>query len=200
METNVPCQKACPAGTDIPAYLTAIAEGDPKEAYRINLNDNIFPAVLGRVCSRPCEAACRHGYEGLGDPVAICFSKRSAADFKTRGRILLDPIFPPSGKKVAVVGSGVAGLAVARNLTLFGHRVTIYEKHSRPGGMLNQGIPEFRLPRDVIEQEIAQITGLGVDIACNTTIGSDVLLSELLEQFDTVVMAAGALKPNLLNL
>ena len=200
METNIPCQKACPAGTDIPAYLTAIAEDDPNEAYRINLRDNIFPAVLGRVCSRPCEAACRHGYEGLGDAVAICFSKRSAADFKTEKQILLDPMFPPSGKTVAVVGSGVAGLAAARNLTLFGHRVTIYEKHSRPGGMLNQGIPEFRLPRDVIEREIGQITGLGVNIVCNTAIGSDLSLSSLLEGFDAVVMAAGTLKPNLLNI
>jgi formate dehydrogenase major subunit len=200
METNVPCQKACPAGTDIPAYLTAVAEGDPDEAYRINLRDNIFPAVLGRVCSRPCEAACRHGYEGLGEAVAICFSKRSAADFKTSDRILLDPIFPPSGKTIAVIGSGVAGLTAARNLTLLGHRVTVYEKHSRPGGMLNQGIPEFRLPRDIIEKEIDQITGLGVDILCNMAIGSDALLSDLLERFDAVVMAAGALKPNLLNL
>ena len=200
MATNVPCQKACPAGTDIPAYLTAIAEGDPDEAYRINLRDNIFPAVLGRVCSRPCEAACRHGYEELGDAVAICFSKRSAADFKSGNRILLDSIFPPSGKRVAVIGSGVAGLTAARNLTLLGHRVTVYEKHSRPGGMLNQGIPEFRLPRDIIEREIDQITGLGVDIVCNTAIGSDLLLSNLLEEFDAVVMAAGTLKPNLLNL
>jgi formate dehydrogenase major subunit len=200
MEANVPCQKACPAGTDIPAYLTAIAEGDSEEAYRINLRDNIFPAVLGRVCSRPCEAACRHGYEGLGDSVAICFSKRSAADFKSEPLILLDPTFPPSEKRVAVVGSGVAGLAAARNLTLLGHRVTIYEKHSIPGGMLNQGIPEFRLPREIIEREISQITGLGVDIVCNTAIGSDVLLSNLLEDFDAVIMAAGTLKPNLLNL
>jgi formate dehydrogenase major subunit len=200
IETNVPCQKACPAGTDIPAYLTAIAEGRPDEAYRINLRDNIFPAVLGRVCSRPCEAVCRHGYEGLGKTVAICFSKRSAADHSPNDLILLDPAFPPSGKTVAVVGSGVAGLAAARNLTLLGHRVTVYEKHSRPGGMLNQGIPEFRLPSDIIEQEIAQITGLGVAIVCNTAVGSDLLLSDLLKRFDAVVMAAGALKPNLPDL
>ena len=111
-EKNIPCQKACPAETDIPAYLTAIADGDPDEAYRINLRDNIFPAVLGRVCSRPCEAACRHGWEGLGDSVAICFSKRSAADFAQQHEpVLLDPLFPPSGKRIAVVGGGVAGLA-----------------------------------------------------------------------------------------
>jgi len=200
MADNVPCQKACPAGTDVPAYLTAIAEGDPAEAYRLNLRDNIFPAVLGRVCSRPCEAACRHGYDGLGDPVAICFSKRSASDFHTAEPVLLDPWFTPSGKKVAVIGSGVAGLTAARNLTLLGHRVTVYEKHSSPGGMLNQGIPEFRLPRDIIEREIGQISGLGVEVVCNTAIGTDLPLSTLMERFDAVVMAAGTLKPNLLNI
>ncbi len=197
METNVPCQKACPAGTDIPAYLAALASGDSDEAYRINLRDNIFPAVLGRVCSRPCESACRHGYTGLGDPVSICFSKRSAANFKTAEPVLLDPWFPSSGKRVAVIGSGVAGLTAARNLTLFGHRVTVYEKHARPGGMLNQGIPEFRLPREIIDREIAQITGLGIEIVCNTTVGKEIQIDDLLEQFDAVVLAAGTLKPNL---
>lgn len=200
MASNVPCQKACPAGTDIPAYLTAIADGMHEEAYRINLRDNVFPAVLGRVCSRPCEAACRHGYEGLGDPVAICFSKRSAADFQTAGPLLLTPWFPPTGKRVAVVGSGVAGLTVARNLTLLGHQVTVYEKHSRPGGMLNQGIPEFRLPREIIDREIKQITDLGVEIICDTAIGVDRPFCVLLKEFDAVVMAAGTLKPNLLNI
>ena len=200
METSVPCRAACPAGTDIPAYLTAIADGDPDEAYRINLRDNVFPAVLGRVCSRPCEAACRHGYEGLGDSVAICFSKRSAADFANQEPVLLEPWFPASGKRVAVIGAGVAGLTAARNLMLLGHNVTVYEKHDSPGGMLNQGIPEFRLPREIIDREIAQITGLGVKIHCNTAIGKDLPFSKLLEEHDALIMAAGTLKPNLLNI
>lgn len=200
MATNVPCQKACPAGTDIPAYLTAIADGNLNEAYRINLLDNVFPAVLGRVCSRPCETACRHGYDGLGEPVAICFSKRSAADFKVGDPVLLSPWFPPTGKRVAIIGSGVAGLTAARNLTLMGHEVMVYEKHAKPGGMLNQGIPEFRLPRSIIDREIQQISDLGVRIVCNMAIGSDISLPDLLKQYDAVVMAAGTLKPNLLNL
>ncbi len=200
LETNIPCQKACPAGTDIPAYLTAISEGHMDEAYRINLRDNVFPAVLGRVCSRPCETACRHGYEGLGDSVAICFSKRSAADFRPSEPILLDPWFPSTGKKVAVIGSGVAGLTAARNLTLLGHIATVYEKHGSPGGMLNQGIPEFRLPRAIIDREIGQIVALGVNIICNTAIGKTLPLSQLLDEFDAVVMAAGTLKPNLPDL
>ncbi|MDF7799945.1 FAD-dependent oxidoreductase [Pontiellaceae bacterium B1224] len=200
LETNVPCRKACPAGTDIPAYLTAIAEADFDKAYRINLIDNVFPAVLGRVCSRPCESACRHGYEGLGDSVAICFSKRSAADFQGSEPVLLEAWFPDTGKKVAVIGSGVAGLTAARQLKLMGHAVTVFEKHATPGGMLNQGIPEFRLPRSIIDREIAQITGLGIKIQCNTAIGTDQPFLQLLEDFDAIVMAAGTLKPNLLNI
>ena len=200
LETAVPCQKACPAGTDIPAYLAAIAEERYSDAYRLNLLDNVFPAVLGRVCSRPCEAACRHGHPGLGEPVAICFSKRSAADFSRQKPILLDPWFPTSGKSVAVIGSGVAGLTAARNLTLCGHRVTVFEKHDKPGGILNQGIPEFRLPRNVIDREIAQITGLGIEIRCSTEIGRDVSLADLIREYDAVIMAAGTLMPNLLNL
>ncbi len=200
LKTNIPCQKACPAETDIPAYLTAIADGHLDEAYRINLLDNIFPAVLGRVCSRPCESVCRHGHEGLGESVAICFSKRSAADFGKQTPVLLDPLFPVTGKKVAVIGAGVAGLTVARNLTLLGHSVTIYEKHSSPGGMLNQGIPEFRLPREIINHEVSQITKLGVEIICNTAIGKDLRIAQLKIDFDAVVIAAGTLKPNLLNI
>lgn len=193
---NVPCQQACPAGTDIPAYLTAVSDARPEEAYRINLQDNVFPAVLGRVCSRPCETACRHGYEGLGDSVAICFSKRSAADFTEQEPVLLEPWFESSGKHVAVIGSGVAGLTAARNLALLGHRVTVYEKHTRPGGMLNQGIPEFRLPRALIEREIRQITALGVEVICNARIGPDRPLSGLLDTFDAVILAAGTQKPH----
>jgi NADPH-dependent glutamate synthase beta subunit-like oxidoreductase/ferredoxin len=199
-EKNVPCQKACPASTDIPGYLDAIYRGEYEKAYRINLRDNVFPAVLGRVCSRPCEEACRHGWDGLGDPVAICFSKRSAADFGGQEPVVMDKWFPDSGKRVAVVGAGPAGLAAARQLALLGHAVTVYEKHSRPGGMMNQGIPVFRLPREIIDKEIGQITALGVDIVCNTEIGKDVSLAVLAEGNDAVIMAAGTLRPNLLNL
>jgi formate dehydrogenase major subunit len=193
IEKNIPCQAACPAKTDIPGYLEAIARGDFAGAYRINLRDNVFPAVLGRVCTRPCEPACRHGWKGLGEPVAICFSKRSAADFQARGKpILLDRIFPNSGKRVAIVGAGAAGLAAARELALWGHRVTVYEKETEPGGMLVQGIPAFRLPRDIVRTEIAQITGLGVEIKCGVTIGRDIALSALREEFDAVILSGGA--------
>ena len=197
---NIPCQKACPAHTDIPQYLTEIYNGNYDAAYRINLEDNVFPAVLGRVCSRPCESECRHGWDGLGESVAICFSKRSASDFKDKDPVVLEPLFEQSGKRVAVVGSGVAGLATARNLAWYGHTVTVYEKHSKPGGMMNQGIPVFRLPRDHIEREIKQIELMGVEIKCGIEIGKDITLTMLAAENDAVVMAAGTLRPNMLDL
>jgi formate dehydrogenase major subunit len=200
LEQNIPCQKACPAATDIPGYLAAIFAGRHADAYRINLRDNVFPAVLGRVCARPCEAECRHGWEGLGDSVAICFSKRAAADYQDQGLVVLDPWFAASGKRVAIVGAGVAGLAAARQLALLGHQVRVYEKHHQPGGMLNQGIPVFRLPREIIDQEIAQIVALGVEIICNTEIGTTIALSTLADEYDAVVLAAGTLRPNHLDL
>jgi NADPH-dependent glutamate synthase beta subunit-like oxidoreductase/NAD-dependent dihydropyrimidine dehydrogenase PreA subunit len=200
LEQNIPCQAACPAGTDIPGYLEAIYHGRFAEAYEINLRDNVFPAVLGRVCSRPCEGACRHGWEGNGESVAICFSKRSAADFSDSAPVVLTPDRPASGKTVAVIGSGVAGLAAARDLALLGHQVTVFEKHETPGGMLNQGIPAFRLPRAIIEREISQIKAAGVEIRCGVKVGSDMPVSRLTDEFDAVVMAAGTLRPNILDL
>jgi len=197
---NIPCQTACPAGTDIPGYLEAIYQGDFTKAYEINLRDNVFPAVLGRVCSRPCEDVCRHGWPGNGEPVAICFSKRSAADFSAQPPVLLKPIFQKTGKRIAIIGAGVAGLSAARELALWGHNVTVFEKHTSPGGMLNQGIPMFRLPRLWIEREIAQITALNVDVRCGVAIGAEVTLAALLTDHDAVVMAAGTLRPNILSL
>ncbi len=200
LRENIPCQTACPAGTDIPGYLEAVYHGRFQEAYEINLRDNVFPAVLGRVCSRPCEAACRHGWAGNGEPVAICFSKRSAADFYHQQPIVLPKLFSTSGRRVAVVGSGVAGLAAARDLARFGHAVTVFEKHRAPGGMLNQGIPAFRLSRDLIEFEVAQVLALGIELRCGVAIGGDVALADLAGEFDAVVLAAGTLRPNILEL
>jgi formate dehydrogenase major subunit len=200
LEQNIPCQAACPAGTDIPGYLEAVHQGRFDEAYAINLRDNVFPAILGRVCSRPCEDACRHGWEGNGEPVAICFSKRSAADYAKRSPVVLPALFPATGKRIAVIGAGVAGLAAARDLARLGHQVTVYEKHATPGGMLNQGIPAFRLPRELIEKEIAQVLASGVQIRCGVAIGGELTLRQLADTHDAVVMAAGTLRPNLLDL
>lgn len=196
-EASVPCRAACPAGTDIPGYLDAVQRGDYAAAYRSNLEDNVFPGVLGRVCSRPCEDACRHGDAGNGEPVAICFSKRSAAELGDREIVVLSPLFPKSHFRVAVIGAGVAGLACARDLARLGHAVTVFEKHAKPGGMLIQGIPMFRLPRGIIEHEIAQVAALGVDIRCGVEVGKDLSLVDLAAGYDAVVLAGGTLRPNL---
>ena len=197
-ETNIPCQVACPAGTDIPGYIEAINNGKLDEAYAINFRDNLFPGILGRVCARPCEDACRHGRPNNGESVAICSLKRSSHDLGGSLKSLPD-IKQPSGYCIAVVGSGVAGLATARDLALEGHRVIIYEKHHRPGGMLIQGIPAFRLPRDVIDLEINQILSLGIELKCGVDIGDDESLDVLVDSHDAVVLAAGTLNGNRLN-
>jgi NADPH-dependent glutamate synthase beta subunit-like oxidoreductase/ferredoxin len=201
IEPVIPCQSACPAHTRIPEYLAAVARGDFDAAYKINLQDNVFSAVLGRVCARPCEASCRHGRPAQGEPLAICFSKRAAADFFAGQPVTLPPLFDqPTGKRVAVVGAGVAGLTVARELARCGHAVTVLEKHLRPGGMLNQGIPAFRLPRDVVDREIEQVRRCGVEIRSGVEVGKDVTLTDLLARHDAVVLAAGTLRRNRLDL
>ena len=198
---SIPCQVACPAGTDIPGYLEAVARGDYEAAYRINLADNVFPSVLGRVCTRPCEPACRHGWEGLGDPVAICFSKRSAADFlRSEEPIVLERVFDDSGKSVAVIGAGAAGLAVSRQLALYGHRVKVYERHRLPGGMMVQGIPHFRLPREVVQREIDQVARTGVEILCGVAVGTDISLQQLVDDHHAVVIAVGHDRPHIPDL
>ncbi len=197
---NIPCQTACPANTRIPEYLCEIHQGNYDRAYLINLIDNVFPGVLGRVCSRPCEDVCRHGRKGLGEPVAICFSKRAASDFGSGDRVVLEPFYPATGKTVAVVGGGPAGLAAARDLTLLGHKATVYEKYSEAGGMMNQGIPEFRLPREIINKEIEQIELLGVEILCNQNIGVDITVKQLHGKYDAVIIAAGTLDPNVIDI
>jgi len=199
-EDSVPCRTACPADTDIPGYLEAIYKKDFDKAYRINLEDNVFPEILGRVCSRPCEDGCRHADDNNGESLAICFSKRSSGDYKTNSkRFKVKPLASKTNKKIAVIGSGVAGLSCARELKRFGHNVDVFEKHKSPGGMLNQGIPVFRLPRKVIDREIKQIMDMGIKIYCRHNIGTQHELDALAKQYDAVVLAMGTLKPNKIN-
>lgn len=194
---SVPCQVACPAGTDVPGYLEAITDGDFDRAYRINLRDNVFPAVLGRVCTRPCEPACRHGWEGLGEPVAICWAKRAADDhISQQPPTALEPLFLPSGKRVNIVGGGAAGLTAARELALWGHEVHVYEKHEEAGGMMIQGIPEFRLPRDVVRREVQQVINCGIELHCNADVGGEISVESLRESGDAVILSAGTFLPN----
>ena len=133
---NVPCQTACPAGTNIPAYIQMIVENRYGRSYELNRIANILPGVLGRICTRPCEPVCRHAWPGNGEPVGICHLKRAAADMKTAGHRISEDLYTPSGMHVAIVGAGPAGLAAAHDLSILGHAVTIYEREERAGGML----------------------------------------------------------------
>ena len=154
MDINVPCQGACPAMTNIPGYIRCLFEERYGQSYEINRVANILPGVLGRICSRPCESKCRHGEPELGRPVNICHIKRAASDLKQTGPLSKEGAFASLGKEVAVVGSGPAGLAAAYDLSTIGFSVTIFEALDVPGAMLRYGIPEFRLPRQVLDEEI----------------------------------------------
>jgi len=190
MDINVPCQSACPADTNIPAYIRQIFEKNYGKSYEINRMANVLPGVLGRICSRPCEDKCRHGEDELGRPVNICHIKRAAADFREVVSIPPTPLISLN-KQVAVIGAGPAGLAAAHDLAVFGFSVTIFEAMDEPGGMLMYGIPEFRLPRDVLEAEIEYILGLGVSINTGVRVGQDVKVEDLLADHDAVLAATG---------
>ncbi len=194
---NIPCRAACPIMTDIPGYIQAIMTGDYRTAYRINRLDNVLPGVLGRVCSRPCEPACRHGRDGLGDPVAICFLKRSAADF---GMSPLTPAMLPKNKRVCIIGAGPAGLTAANDLALKGYKITILEQASEPGGMLRYGIPQFRLPYDVVAADVKSITGLGVVIKTRTRIDDSNAIEKLKKEYDAVLLAGGCQVPQTVDM
>jgi formate dehydrogenase major subunit len=195
LKKNIPCRTFCPAATDIPAYIDAIAKGDYASSYEINRRDNIFPGILGRVCTRPCEPPCRHGYEGLGDAVSICYLKRVAWDF---GRFDVTKTWKreaETGKRVAIVGAGPAGLSAANELALWGHDVTLFEKEDIPGGMMTLGIPKFRLPKEVTDFDIGSVLNLGIDLKTNVALGDDITLTDLSGEYDAVVVALGTMDP-----
>jgi len=194
---NIPCQHACPAGTNIPAYIRAIAEGRHGDAYEINREANVLPGVLGRICSRPCESACRHGWPGNGEPVGICNLKRTAADMKHAGHRITEKLFSPTGKRVAIVGAGPAGVAAAHDLSVLGHDVTLFEREGHPGGMLRYGIPAFRLPRDILEVELHNALRLGVELKLGAPVGKDTTtpVARLLHDYDAVLLTAGCMAP-----
>ena len=188
IDINIPFSAACPALTDIPGYIQAIKDGDHKTAYRINRMENILPGILGRVCDRPCEPACRHGWDELGDPVSICFLKRAAADY---GMEPVNPKIKSNGKKICVIGAGPAGLTIANDLALKGYQVTILEQFDQPGGMLRYGIPQFRLPYDVVAEDVKSITDLGVTIKTNVRVGDVKEIVRLKKSYDAVILAVG---------
>jgi formate dehydrogenase beta subunit len=195
----VDCQWACPAHTDVPEYIRLIAQGRFTEAYMVNRHSNVFPGILGRVCDRPCEPACRRG-RVEAKPVAICRLKRVAADQRDDVATLL-PKIPKlkNGRRVACIGAGTASLTVANDLMPLGYQVTIFEQYGQPGGLMRTNIPSFRLPATVLDEEIAMITGMGVDLKLNHPITS---MRDLLTNggFDAVFVGSGAPKGKELKL
>ena len=189
----VDCQWACPAHTNVPEYIRLIAQGRFTEAYMVNRESNVFPGILGRTCDRPCEPACRR-VRVDGKPVAICRLKRVAAD--NRGDItdlLPRAAAEKNGKKIALIGAGPASLTVANDLMPLGYEVTIFEKQPRPGGLMRINIPAFRLPEQVLDEEIGYIVDMGVDVRYNTPVNSLKALVDS-QAFDAVFVGSGAPK------
>lgn len=186
----VDCQWACPAHTDVPLYIRLIAQGRFSDAYIENRNSNVFPGILGRVCDRPCEPACRRG-RVEDRPVAICRLKRIAADHRDDISDRLPKAAEKgNGKKVALIGAGCASLTVANDLVPLGYEVTIFEALETTGGLMRTNIPQFRLPPKVLDEEIGYIVDMGVDLRLNHSIDS---MQELLDDgFDAIFVGTGA--------
>ena len=195
----VDCQWGCPAHTDIPEYIRLIAQGRYADAYMLNRKSNVFPAILGRVCDRPCEPVCRRG-RVEEKPVAICRLKRVAADL--RGDI--DHRLPTAsneknGKRVALIGAGCASLTVANDLAPLGYELVMYESLDKPGGLMRTNIPAFRLPVEVLDEEMDQILRMGIDLRLGQSVDS---MRDLLHNggYDAVFVGTGAPKGKELNL
>ncbi len=186
----VDCQWACPAHTDVPEYIRLIAQGRFSDAYIENRKSNVFPGILGRVCDRPCEPACRRG-RVEERPVAICRLKRVAADHRDDVAEFL-PKAPEqtNGKRIALIGAGCASLTVANDLAPLGYEITIFEALDTTGGLMRTNIPQFRLPPNILDEEIGYILDLGVDLKFNHSIDS---MRELLaENYDAIFVGSGA--------
>src|SRR5580700_3698097 len=195
----VDCQWACPAHTDVPEYIRLIAQGEFTQAYMVNRESNVFPGILGRVCDRPCEPACRRG-RIEAKPVAICRLKRVASDHRDDITALL-PKAPErkNGKRIACIGAGPASLTVANDLLPLGYEVTIFEQYAVPGGLMRTNIPAFRLPAKVLDEEIGYIVQMGADLRLNSPVKS---MRQLLDskEFDAVFVGSGAPKGKELDL
>jgi glutamate synthase (NADPH/NADH) small chain len=200
---NPACVKGCPVSVKIPEFIDLVAKGKFPEAAKKIKETNALPAVCGRVCPQEeqCEAPCVLGKKG--DPVAIGRLERFVADFeRVTGNVEIPQPGKPTGKKVAIVGGGPAGLTVAGDLIQFGHEVTIFEALHKAGGVLMYGIPEFRLPKDIVQAEVEYIQKCGAKLECDVVIGKTITVDELLEEegFDAVFIGTGAGLPYFMNI
>lgn len=187
------CHDACPAHMHAPEYIRALWDGDIEEAVRQIYRTNPLPSVCGRICTHRCETACSMHHRG--DPIAIRWLKRYAMDQIGRDqvrRIVAEGrVSEPTGKRVAIIGSGPGGLTAAYDLARQGHAVTIFEAQPAPGGMMRYGIPEYRLPYEKLDDDIQAIVDLGVEIRCNTRVGKEITLDQLKQEYDGVVLSIG---------
>lgn len=197
-KANINCLKACPAHTNVPEYIHLIAQGKFLEAFNVNRDANVFPAILGRICMHFCEAACRRRH--IDEPVAICGLKRAAADHKPDLDKAGIAVCFSKQQHVAIVGAGPAGLTTADDLARCGYKVTVYEALPVAGGMLSVGIPPYRLERKVIGSAIGELERIGVEIRLNRPVGKDLTLEQLQTQYDAVLIAAGAHEAIKLNI
>ena len=187
-----PCQLNCPAKTDCQGYVGLIANGEYDAAIKLIKNKIPLPASIGRVCPHPCEKACRR--KNVEEPINIAQLKAFAADMDLKSDSYVPECKPASGKTVAVIGGGPAGLTAAYYLTIMGHSVTVYDMMDKMGGMLRYGIPQYRLPKEVLDKEIAIIEKAGVKLVNNVKLGRDFTIKSLKEQNDAVIVAVGAWK------
>ena len=196
------CVEGCPVSVKIPEFIKLIAEGNFSGAAKKLWETNALPAVCGRVCPQEeqCEGKCILGKKG--SPVAIGYLERFAADYERKnGSGEAPDVAKETGKKVAIIGSGPSGLTVAGDLLLKGHDVTIFEAFHKPGGVLVYGIPEFRLPKEIVASEVAALKKMGADIECNVVVGASVTIDELFEEgYDAAYIGVGAGLPRFMNL
>lgn len=185
-----PCSKACPAGTDCQGYVGLIANGEYTEAVKLIKEKLPLPASIGRICPHPCEKNCRRQY--VDEPISIAFLKSFVADVDLREDTFVPTVEPDTNKKVAIIGGGPAGLTAAYFLRKQGHSVTVFEQMEKMGGMLRYGIPEYRLPKAVLDKEIRLIEDMGVTLKNNINIGKDVSFKQIQSDFDATLVAIGA--------
>lgn len=195
-----PCENTCPANVNVPGYMALVAAGRFVDAYNLIRQENPFPAVCGRICTRPCEAKCRRGK--TDEAIAIADLKRFVADyaFKNEKPFKNDVVFPKNGKSVAIIGAGASGLTAAYYLVRIGYSVDVYESQPVAGGVLAFGIPEYRLPKQVLQHEIDLIAQTGVNIILNSDISKDTDFKDIKSRYDAVYIAAGAQFPQKVNI
>ncbi|MEN8226160.1 MAG: FAD-dependent oxidoreductase, partial [Bacteroidota bacterium] len=190
-----PCKQTCPAGVDVQGYISHIEKGQYHDAVALIKETNPLPAICGRVCVRPCEVACRRNLLDEGAPVGIDYLKRYASDIDLESKNKHVPeIKADTGKKVAVIGAGPGGVSAAFFLRKEGHDIDVYEAAPKPGGWLRYGIPEYRLPNDILQKEVDNITEMGVRIHYNKRLGDDLKYAEIKKNYDAVVLAIGSQK------